>query len=268
MDSLFKLWNDVLLHNNTFDKSVSKCFTERVRANISHGEAVALEQHFKRLPKDYRDSVSEVFRYQTVFLLEGPNRKWTHENINAIKRLLHDNSLNWYRDDVIQSLELISQSQALELLNIFPKLLDNWYHSDIIYTKEKKIPKLYITSFKNLLVILDTSTSNKKSSNESNLVFSIFKQLELMYPLLGQRINIWRDLTEIATDRVKNCSEARIFAATKFIVQIKQDEVKELFLVMVKEILNKTTHQTYDQLLNKIRIICDCKSETLDVPNT
>jgi len=183
MDSLFKLWNDVLLHNNTFDKSVSKCFTERVRANISHGEAVILEYHFKRLPKNHRDSVSEVFRDQAIFLLEHPNRKWTYENINTIKKLLHDNSLNWHRDDVIQSLELISQSHTLELLNIFPEILDDWFHSDFSDTKEKKIPKICVVWFKNLLFKLDTNTSNKKSSNESNFIFSVFQQLELMpYP--------------------------------------------------------------------------------------
>ncbi|PKK60357.1 hypothetical protein RhiirC2_759228, partial [Rhizophagus irregularis] len=77
MDSLFKLWDDIFLHNNEFDESFSKCFTERVRANISHDEAVALERHFKRLPKDYRDRVSEIFRDQVIFLLESPNRKWT-----------------------------------------------------------------------------------------------------------------------------------------------------------------------------------------------
>ncbi|PKY17154.1 hypothetical protein RhiirB3_521757 [Rhizophagus irregularis] len=268
MDSLFKLWDDVLLHNNIFDERVSKCFTERVRENISRGDAVALEYHFKRLPKDYRDRVSEIFRDQVIFLLESPNRKWTYENINAIKKLLHDNSLNWRRDDVIQSLELISQSHTLELLNIFPEILDDWFHSDFSDTKEKKIPKICVIWFKNLLLKLDTNTSNKKLSNESNFIFSVFQQLELMHPLLGQRINIWRDLTAIAVDRVKNCSEDRIFAATTSIVQIKQDNVKVLFLEMVKDILNKSTQQTHDQLLNKIRIICDCKTtKTLNVPN-
>ena len=63
----------------------------------------------------------------------------------------------------------------------------------------------------------------------------IFQQLERMHPLLGQRINIWRDLTEIAIERVKGCSEIRIFAATNLLVQLKQDDVKKLFLEMVKK---------------------------------
>ena len=89
-----------------------------------------------------------------------------------------------------------------------------------------------------------------------------------MHPLLGQRINIWRDLIEIAVERVKGCPEDQIFSATKLIVQISQDDVKKLFLDLVKEILGKTVQQTNDQLLNKILTICDCNnSKRLEVPN-
>jgi len=251
MDSLLKLWSDIFLHDTAFDKNVFRCFIDRVRMNISQDDAVALGNHFKRLPKDYQDVVSDVFRDHALFLLESPNKKWTNENITAIKKLLHDDRMKWNREEMIQSLELISQSHTLELLNIFPELLDDWFSSEFSDTKEKKVPKICITWFKNLLFKLDTSTSNRKS-NESNFIFSIFQQLELIYPLLGQRINIWQNLTEIAIERVKGCSEARIFAATKLIVKIKQDVVKKLFSDTVKEILNKTVQQTNDQLLNKI----------------
>ncbi|GBC04618.1 hypothetical protein RclHR1_05780009 [Rhizophagus clarus] len=268
MGSLFKLWDDVLLHNNKFDERVSNCFTRQVRANIFHDEAVVLEYNYRNLAKNCRVRVSDVFRDQVIFLLGSPNSKWASENIDAIKKLLHDNNLNWQRDEVIQSLMLISQSHTLELLNIFPEILDGWFRSDFSDTKEKKIPKICVIWFKNLLLKLDTNTSNKKSSNESNFIFSVFKQLELLDPWLGQRINLWRVLTAIAIDRVKNCSEEQIFAATKLIVQIKQDNVKELFLEMVKDILNKATQLSHDLLLNKIRIICDCRTtKTLQIPN-
>ena len=92
--------------------------------------------------------------------------------------------------------------------------------------------------------------------------------MERIYPLLGQRINIWRDLTDIAIERAKSCSEVQIFAATTLISRIKQDDVKKLFLVVVKEILNNTVRQINNWLLNKIFIICDCKSKTLEVPNS
>ena len=166
MDSLTKIWEViVLLHNTEFKDSVLKCLIDRVRLNISHDGAVVLEYDFKKFPKDYRDDVSEVFRDHALFLLESP-KKWKKKDITAIKRLLHDNSMNWSGKEIIQSLELISQSHTLELLNIFPELLDNWFRSDCFDTKEEKIPKICMTWFKNLLSRLDI--------NESDFVFLIF----------------------------------------------------------------------------------------------
>jgi len=262
MDSLFKLWSDVLLHTDDFDKRVFKCFINRVQENISHDDAFALEQHFIRLPRGCRDDVSSAFRNHALFLLESPNRKWTNQNINAIQRLLKNDNLNWRSDDIILSLELISQSHSLELLNIFPELLDDWFRSD--FSDTKKIPNICVNWFTHLLTKLDTSEKN----TSSNFIFLVFQRLERIYPLLGQKINVWRDLTEIAVERVKGCSENRIYAATKLIMQIKQVEVKKLFLEMIKEILNKAVLQTNDQLLNKIFIICDCKDKFLEVPNS
>ena len=270
MESLFIMWSDILLHNHVIDESIYRFFIDRIRENISQCDADTLEYQFKKLPVNYRDDVSGVFRDHALFLLESPNRRWTKEKINAIKKLLNNDGIGWSKEQFIQLLEFISQSNTLELLDIFPEILDDWFRSDFSDTKEKKIPKICITWFKNLLFKLDvgtSNTSNRKSSNESNFIFSIFQQLELMYPLLGQRINIWRDLTEIAIERVKGCSEAQIFTATKLIVKIKQDEVKKLFLDMVKEILNKTVQQTNDQLLNKISIICGGHTKPLEVPN-
>ncbi|GBB91806.1 hypothetical protein RclHR1_01920010 [Rhizophagus clarus] len=267
MDYLFKLWKDVLLHNNELDKNIFRLLIERVREIISHDDVVALESHFKGLPIDCRHDLSEVFRSRILLLLEIPVRKWTKEDTTAIGNLLHDGNLNWYRDEVIRSLELISQSNASELLNVFPELLDNWFRNDFS-DKEKRIPKICITWFKNLLIKLDTSTSIKNTSNESNLVFSIFMQLECIYPLLGQRKNIWQDLITIAIERVKACSASRIFGATKFLIEIKEQEIRMLFLDMIKEIINNTVQQINDQLINTIFTICDCKGRTLEVPDS
>ncbi|PKY61569.1 hypothetical protein RhiirA4_449862 [Rhizophagus irregularis] len=232
MDSLLKLWNDVLFHNNEIDRTIFKHFIDQIRKCVSRDDAVALEYHFKRLPGDFRYDVSEVFRSHTLFLLEGSNRKWTNENITAIVNLLHNDSLHWSKDEVIQLLELISQSHTLEILNLFPEILNDCFRSDLTDTKEKKISECCVVWFKNFIDKLN-------SSNESDLIFLMFQRLELVHPLLSQRINIWQNLSDIAIERTKNCQENQIFDAIKFIVQIKQNDVKKLFLDMVKEILNK-----------------------------
>ncbi|RIA97746.1 hypothetical protein C1645_871114 [Glomus cerebriforme] len=170
---------------------------------------------------------------------------------------------NIHEGDIILSLEVISQSHNLNILNIFPEILnDGWYHDcfpDTETTKEK-VQEICVNWFKLLLA--------KLASNENDFVYLVFQKLESMYPLFSQKINIWQDLTDIAIKRIKRCSETRIFAATKLIVQIKQDYVNKLFLDIVKEILDKTVQQIDDWLLNKIFIICDCKCKTLEIPNS
>ncbi|GBC14841.2 hypothetical protein GLOIN_2v1788049 [Rhizophagus irregularis DAOM 181602=DAOM 197198] len=262
MDSLFNLWNDILLHNNKIDDVINKCFIEQIQECIVHDDAVTLEYHFKRVPANYRYDLSKVFRSHALFLLEDLNRNWTKENIIAITNLFHNDELYWTREDVILSLDLVSQSNTLELLNIFPEILDEWFRNDF-FDKEKKILKICVVWFKNLLLKLDTNASNKKD----NIVVLIFSQLERIYPLLGHRKNFWQNLTTIAVERVKVCSESRIFAATKFLIPIEQ-EIKTLFIDMVKEMLNKSVQQINDQLINKIYIICDCKTKLLMVQNS
>ncbi|RIA88904.1 hypothetical protein C1645_877072, partial [Glomus cerebriforme] len=265
MDFLFKLWTDILLHSTELDKSILTCFIEQVRNRVTHFDVIALETHFKRLLNTYRNDFFYIFRDHVLFLLESPNRKWTNDNITALKKLLHDDKLNWHREEVIQSLELISESNTLELLTIFPELLDDWFRSDFTDIKEEKLPKICITWFKNFLAKLYTniSTSNGESSGENNFVFSVLIQLERIYPLLGNRKNIWQNLTDIAMESVRPCSD-QIFNAAKFLFKIKEVVVRILFLDM----LDKTVQQINDQLINKMYIICDCiQDRTLNIPN-
>ncbi|CAB4486613.1 unnamed protein product [Rhizophagus irregularis] len=137
---------------------------------------------------------------------EGSNGKWTNENITAIVKLLHNDSLHWSKDEVIQLLELISQSHTLELLNLFPEILNDCFRSDLTDTKEKKISECCVVWFNNFIDKLNLS-------NESDLIFSMFQRLELVHPLLSQRINIWQNLSDIAIERTKNCQENQIFDA-------------------------------------------------------
>ncbi|RIA80531.1 hypothetical protein C1645_838539, partial [Glomus cerebriforme] len=261
-DSLFKLWSDVLFHNNSIDKSILKSFIEQIQKNISNDDAIALEIHFKRIPKSCQNDVNEVFRNHSLFLLRNPIVKWTDLKISAIKNLIQNDDLNWQREDIIQSLEIISQSGSLELLYLFPEILDNWFNRDFSDTKGKKLPTISKDWFTFLLNKLETNNTNK-----SLFVFSVFQQLERLYPLLGHRKNIWQNLTNVAADRMKACSESQIFGVIKFVVQIKEREVKELFSDIIVRILNINIQQINDQLINRIFLICNCKGKTLEVPN-
>ncbi|UZO02840.1 uncharacterized protein OCT59_021318 [Rhizophagus irregularis] len=189
------------------------------------------------------------------------HNSWTDPNINAIRMLIQNDSLNWNREDIIQLLELVSQSCNLELLTLFPEILDNWFRRDFSDTKEKKMPNISKNWFIFLLNKLDSNNTNK-----SIFIFSVFQHLERMHPLLGHRKNIWENLTIITLDRVKGCSESQIIGAIKFIAQIKEQKVKELFLELVKETLNKVI-QEIEPLINRIFLICNCEEKTLEIPN-
>jgi hypothetical protein len=127
-----------------------------------------------------------------------------------------------------------------------------------------------MTWFKNLIKLnTDTISHDRKSPNGSIFVFSVFIQLERIYPLLGHRKNIWQNITTLAIESVKACSEPQIFGATKFVIQIKERKVRILFLDMIKAILDNTVQQIDDQLITKIFTICNSKGKkTLKISNS
>src|ERR1041384_6981948 len=106
------------------DNNISRYFNDRIQESISSNDAVALEKYFKKFPKFCRHEViSGAFRYRTLFLLKSSNIKWTDPNIHAIQKLLQNKNLKWRGDEIILSLELISQSKNYELMEKFPELL-------------------------------------------------------------------------------------------------------------------------------------------------
>ncbi|RGB41976.1 hypothetical protein C1646_791690 [Rhizophagus diaphanus] len=267
-DSLFKLWNDILAHNNEIDKNIFKIFIDQVQKNISNSDSVALEADFNRIPKNCHDDVTEVFRNHILFLLENPIQKWENRDIFVIQKLPQNDGLNWSDEDGIISLEYISQSRSLELLNIFPEILDNFFRKNISDTKKKRLPSICTNWF--TLLLFKLSVNEKNISNEVNFISLIFQQLERMHPLLSHRKNIWQNLTTIVVKKVKSRPESQIIDAIKLIGQIKEQEVKELFSDIIKEVVfNKTIQQINDRLIGKIFTICGCKgSKILKVLNT
>ncbi|UZO21058.1 uncharacterized protein OCT59_013462 [Rhizophagus irregularis] len=216
------------------------------------------------VPKKIQGYISEAFRYHAIQSLSNPFMEWSYQEISSIKRFLQNDNLNWNKNDLIQSLELISQSDNLELLKLFPELLDNWFHKDFTDVKEKRIPKISNDWFTNLLDRLE-NISNK---NDDNFIFLIFHQLEIMFPLIGYRRNTWNNLSIITINRVKACSEHQIIGATKFIIKLKENEVKELFSSIIKGIMSEIIQPINDRFIDKIFMLCDCKSDILNIPNT
>jgi hypothetical protein len=148
----------------------------------------------------------------------------------------------------------------LELLIIFPELLDNLFRNNFSVAKKKRLPSICTNWF--ILLLFRLSTNDKNISNEGNFISLIFYQLERMHPLLSHRKNIWQNFVTIAIENVKACPESQIINAIKLVGQIKEKEIQELFSDIIKEMIN-------DQLIEKIFMICGCESnKVLEVPNT
>ncbi|CAB4443923.1 unnamed protein product [Rhizophagus irregularis] len=263
IESLIEAWNNPLIISKQLDNQILQCFIERIQELISKDDVNVLTSRSQEL-QEFKGSVSVAVRNKALSLLKDPMRVWSPLNARGIVKLLQDDSLNWSSEDIITSLELVSQSHNLDLLDIFPELLDYWFNQGFSDSKEKKIPDVSKNWFTQHLNIVDCGNLNE--------IFVIFLQLESIHPSLGCRENVWKNLTNIVADKMKTYSEFQIINAIKFVSQIKVLEVKELFSniikAIIKEILNKTIQQINDQLINKILMICDCKSKSLVIPNT
>jgi hypothetical protein len=154
----------------------------------------------------------------------------------------------------------------MELLNIFPEVLDNFFRNNFSDTKKKRLLSICTNWFTLFLFKLST---NENISNKGNFISLIFQRLECIHPLLGHRKNIWQNLTTIVAKKIMSRPESQIIDAIKFVGQIKEQEIKELFSNLIKEVVFNNFYQINDRLIGKIFTICGCNNnEILEVPNT
>ncbi|CAI2172422.1 14093_t:CDS:2 [Funneliformis geosporum] len=256
---LFEVWDIFPVRN----KQISQYFIYQVQSIISNNHANDLLFNYSKIPCDFQDRVSYTFRKRALSLLKNLDECWTISDVSALRKLLLQDNLNWNHSDIMSFLKLMSRTHNLELSNNFPEFLNDLLSIKSFSDVEmKKISAICKDWFKLLLSIKITSLSD-----ENKYVFMIFQQLDHMYPLFKQRINIWRDLSTIALDKVKGYSESCILGATKSIIEIQEKEVNRLFTQIIKEILNNEIQQADDQLMSKIFLICDCKDKSLEVPH-
>ncbi|CAG8756584.1 13870_t:CDS:2, partial [Dentiscutata heterogama] len=133
-----------------------------------------------------------------------------------------------------------------------------WFRFEPQEMSSEKIPVICGQWYQH---ILDHTNENK-----DKYVYTVFSYLSQIYPKIEGHLNILFVLVGIAIDRVKQCSEDRILNAIRQI-DFQQDIVQS-FLRMVKDILRFSVKNTDDTLIKKIRLICDCNSEVLNIPNS
>ncbi|GES94841.1 hypothetical protein GLOIN_2v1778799 [Rhizophagus clarus] len=264
MESIFQVWNILLVRN----KQITQCFIIRIQEIISNGDTNTLLEHYSKIPIEFHDRVSYIFRSRILILLSNPDRSWEVSNIASLVEIFMNDNLKWNDDDILTSLELISKSHNLVLLQSFPKILNDWFNKGF---SDKSIP----TICRNWMKLFFLKLGIKKApTDDSRHVITIFQILNCVYPFFDQRIDIWNDLSTIAIDMMKEYPDYCILGATKSMIELSERDIKRLFIEISKERLNKTVKQVNDQLMKMIMIICGYKIEDeefddfpLNVPN-
>ncbi|CAG8463692.1 16813_t:CDS:10 [Gigaspora rosea] len=265
MDQLLKVWSSLIEYINVRDISLRKAFLERVQFHISSVSAESLVKHFNATPDDFKAEVAESFRRAAFSLLEKTStHKWTTSNVDAIYCILQNDQFEWNKEYHLRALDIISLSKSKILLDKFPTLLKFWfnkYNKNIYLTEPNKIPNICNQWYYSMLYHLSFATDDWK------YVYNVFENLTYIYDTIKNRPDILDKLIEIAIDRCNQCSDNRIFGATKYIHKfstLSQDLVTA-FAEMVKgKLLVKDND---DALLQKMQQICACKSNVLEVPN-
>lgn len=258
MDQLFKVWEEIINHTEERDILLKQPFLTHVHYLISdHKSAKALKRHYDRIPNHFREKVSEAFRQKSFKLLSSPTHPWDKRDVEEMFIILKYPEFNWNKSELLEVLHEISKSNQWSILCMFLDLLSYWFQFEPKEMSSEKIPAICSQWFQH---ILDHTNENKEK-----YVYIVFSHLSKIFPKIEGHLSILFVLVGVAIDRVKQCPEERILNAVRQI-DFQQDIVQS-FLRMVKDILRFSVKNTDDTLIKKIKLICDCNSDVLNVPN-
>ncbi|CAG8713386.1 2538_t:CDS:2, partial [Acaulospora morrowiae] len=262
MQTLFAVWKDID-HSSMVDQNIRKYFLERIKLNIRQDDPNGLFNNFNRVPADLQEEASEFFKARVLELLSVRLCEWTESNLKSIENLLLDKKMKWKREQSLKALENISRSKDLNLLDIFVKLLSVWLKgANFSDNKNPKIPIICKSWFESVLARLNDSISD-----EGKFVSRIFEYLSQIYSLIGERRNLYNELANIASMRVKQCSEVRILQATASVFSLNENVVNQ-FVEIAQGQLKQSVVAADEQLVEKIKCICGKpKPKELNVQN-
>ncbi|CAG8495754.1 6945_t:CDS:10, partial [Scutellospora calospora] len=165
------------------------------------------------------------------------------------------------KDHHIRALHIISLSKSRDLLNKFPKFLKYWfnkYNKTDDLTSPYKIPIICSQWYYSMLAHTNFATEDWK------YVYNVFENLSFIHKTIKDQPEIFNRLIEIAVDRCNQCSDNRIFKATKHIYKFDQDLITPFAKMVKGKLLVKDID---DSLMHNMQQICSCGSDVLDVPN-
>ncbi|GES78826.1 hypothetical protein GLOIN_2v1764819 [Rhizophagus clarus] len=262
MKMLPKIWK-LIVHSENVDNQLCPHLVERVGKLISKYDPIELNKNFNELPENIRNFVAEPFRKKTIQLLTtGQLSFWEKHRAEAIFTLVNSVRLLWTKAEYLTILEIMSNLIDYMLLNKFPILLKNWIDKSKD-TKDEKISQICIQWYKRLMDRMSTMSSSV-ASNEETYVTTVLKHLSDVSIINEQ--SVMNELMDITYNRIRHSSEFLIFSAATRVANMDPRAV-QVFKRVIKEKINSNVQNPDEYLLKKMRVICGCTNNNLNIPN-
>ncbi|CAG8532935.1 25732_t:CDS:10, partial [Dentiscutata erythropus] len=261
---LIFVWTNVIELENT-DRSILKTLKDKINEFIKHDQPFDLKKHFDEFSIDIQSEVVLIFQGKVLKLLNEKGSSWSNPNINSIIDLLQNPNLQWSEKTYTQALEAISESNQMELLDIFPRVLKFVSELDLAITSQS----IFTTSikwFKQNCSIYSINTSKVHSvNNQGKIAYTIFHNLSVIYPLIAKRPKIWDKLKSHASDIVASLSDDVLFSVSTFADDFDQEVIYYLETLM-KIRINSSIHELDNHLFKKIMQFSD-RDLGMNLPN-
>ncbi|CAG8495506.1 695_t:CDS:10, partial [Dentiscutata erythropus] len=269
VEFLVTVWQEIVNHDDEIDELLRPNLIERARSILSRTVLCNnLYICYSDLPEQLKIMFTEIFRKQSLRLLSTrQNQQWDKNQLDAITNLLTNDQIQWSLEEYFNVLDIVSQSVDLGILTRFHELLKFGFKTfNIIDEQEQKLSLLCKQWYRHLL---DRASSCSSSNTDlrNKFAFMAFNHISKVYPYIG-KIPIWEVLLEIVVNRVRLTSENIILGAVNKVAQRLEPPVIEAFIAMVKDRLTVSILCADNQLMTKIKLICDCTTDELEIPTS
>jgi hypothetical protein len=250
---------------NAYADQLVPVWKTRLEQIINTDDAARLCDHFREVKNNLNIEYGPVFIKKAKALFKDQIILDTNR-FDALVVLF--DVLPWTPEDRLEILQWASNSQQTDVLETFVKLaqivLGKIDAENIDADINVKFDQCCSQRFRRTL---NQMRERKHGSGSTqNKVYFVYYQLSVILPIIaGQKTK--KDLLNIAEGEMNNYTEEQIYAAVKYVGNLKVKEIVKSFGTFVQKNFRQTTWAD-DKLLKIIRRqICGCYGKQLRVPN-
>ncbi|CAG8648823.1 4659_t:CDS:2, partial [Paraglomus occultum] len=235
------LWKEMIRPEMKTNEALKQNWMARLNEIIKTDNATRLRVHLDELPDDLDIEFSSLFIKSIIDLLNGQRSKWDRDNVKEFVALFEDDRLLWTSEDRMKVLNSVSTSRNMEILDVFVELLR--IVLDKIHLDAKMNARLgeYCTQWFERVISQIKELRKSSRANGYNYVYTVYKRLSTIYPILEDRRTIKNELFNIADEQIAPFEEAQIYAAVKDIGNLQVKEILKSFNAIVQRKLGQSS---------------------------